>query len=217
QPQSYDLPTAFYTLLGSTLFFFGCLLDAHPHLAMPGEPARGMPYWLAALDVFEIGENLPVRTRGVLPGYVKGEDWRMAIMWGRTLVCVAEEVVRREREARKKREAEDPDEPVWPPNSPFAAIAARRPPLRARVSLKDGGEAASPHALLVLAQDQFSRGILHMPHPLSSARTEGAWIRSSKELYTIAYEVLLLSEKLESAAERQTWAGYADSVFSQMK
>jgi len=422
---TYDLPTAFYTLLGSTLFLFGCLLDANPHLAMPGEPARGMPYWFAALDVFEIGENLPVRTRGVVPGHIKKsnasfnlvktaelpgssggyryggyysghaagasgsagtaaglvkplslsassltttsssspaapvvrEDWKMAIMWGRTLVCVAEEVVRREREARKKREAEggsvddekksedddenewnkytsvfptpilpkratgkgkqdeeeeeDPDEPVWPPNSPFAAIAARRSPLRGRVSLKDGGEAASPHALLVLAQDQFSRGILHMPHPINAGhagesgthlqkqksskegnavrmRLGGASVLSAregtsiamdpflftpelgpslnydgkgpsahhrhqhhhhgkyghslspfasgtastplppppppplsfsraKELYTIAYEVLLLSEKLESAESRQTWANYADSVFSQMK
>lgn len=342
---------------------------------MPGEPANPVVYWLCALDAFEIGESLPVRTNGrvssgkgdyfssggsagtmsrsayaarAMGGTPPPEDWRMAVIWGRTLVCIAEEVVRRQHERAKQglpplqpsimqlgfslapgmqlssyaeavpmqpmmpaspspfpvqqqlaaaRAAEaqkevDPntDSPVWPPNSPFATIVSRRPALPPRLSLESG---VSAHELLLLAQDQFSRGILHMPHPqhlaharlsrgeqqqqtnssvpdsflftpalgpstgyeknnarnassLSSltlsynspstspptttttpssstsppahspAATTETFSRA-KELYTIAYEVLLLSEKLDAAAERQTWAQWADSVFSQMK
>ncbi|KAF8909258.1 hypothetical protein CPB84DRAFT_1496476 [Gymnopilus junonius] len=312
----------------------------------------------------------------------------MAVMWGRTLVCVAEEVLRREREAERRREEmesqvqgmqqqqqssysfgysssnptlppisfassssfttttttttssgirlspfttsfsqtqpqtqtqaqaqnvpqtqpEEPDEPAWPPNSPFAAIIARRPPLTTRVTLGcgNGGSIAgvtsgsstgssgifssnntttgepspTPNELLQLAQDQFSRGILHMPHlqhlaprlfrqgsvgsvmglggkdkgdmdkeragnkenvvpggamgafPSASASVYGdassiapsAGAQSpdpntfsrAKELYAIASSVLLLAEKLPSASDRIVWAGWADSVLSQM-
>ncbi|KDR80917.1 hypothetical protein GALMADRAFT_207845 [Galerina marginata CBS 339.88] len=320
-----DLPTAFHTLLGTTLYFFGCLIHADPSLALPGEPVKPTPYWLAALDVFEIGENLPVKTSGKVVGaggkgghghghgvggsshvghaHMHGvpEDWRMAVMWGRTLVCVAGEVARRAAaRARAVTEGrpvpvgdEDEDEPTWPADSPFAAIVARRPPLSSRVSLcvtEEGG--ATPHELLQLAQDQFSRGILHMPHPQHArigqtrfrAQQAAASLSASlpgdgpvlsmpalgsnagyghayaytsstpsaplaslqpshppsrpspppppsppspppppstfsraKELYTLATEVLLLSETLEGAEERQTWARWADSVFSQMK
>ncbi|KAH9479254.1 hypothetical protein JR316_0007842 [Psilocybe cubensis] len=368
-----DLPTAFYTILGTTLFFFGNIVDASPSLCMPGEPANPVVYWLCALDAFEIGENLPARTSGRVNN-VKGdyfssggstgvvsrsayaaraagvtpppEDWRMAVVWGRTLVCIAEEVVRRQHERSKQglpplshtspqlgfalapgmqlsnyadvvplaptmpaspsafplpqqRLAEaqkdaaaagsNLDSPVWPPNSPFATIISRRPALPPRLTLDSG---VSPHELLLLAQDQFSRGILHMPHPqhlvhtrlprvdhtnstvpdsflftpalgpsttydkknarsassistVSSQQTASTstsppttttssssvsisppahspaasteTFSRAKELYTIAYEVLLLAEKLDSASERQTWAQWADSVFSQMK
>ncbi|PPQ79834.1 hypothetical protein CVT25_002988 [Psilocybe cyanescens] len=376
-----DLPTAFYTVLGTTLFFFGNIVDASPSLCMLGEPANPVVYWLCALDAFEIGESLPVRTSGgvrngkgdyfssggsggttssrsayharAIGATPPPEDWRMAVVWGRTLVCIAEEVVRRQSERAKQglpprqpqnaqlsfalapgmqlagyaemvplaptmptspsafpvqqqlaaaRAAEaqkeaDPnmDSPVWPANSPFGAIVSRRPALPSRLSLESG---VTPHELLLLAQDQFSRGILHMPHPqhLVHARFAGGSTRGSeqprmhaavpdsflftpalgpsmsyetntrsasshsshsssrntaltsppttasssssasastsppshtpitvetfsraKELYTIAYEVLLLSEKLDLASERQTWAQWADSVFSQMK
>lgn len=318
---------------------------------MPGEPPSPVPYWLAALDVFEIGENLPIRTSG------KGcqsapEDWRMAIMWGRTLVSIVNEMLRRRHaepgapsgpstaattpntppvytiadygfpgvvqsmmpidptalNARTStQEGLDAarlmgDRPKWPPNSPFGLIGARRPPVTTPLSLATD----NPHDLLVFAQDQFSRGILHMPHPLhlqrnriagaklesggnrfnlglpasftstppfrphmlstlsssssgsssassSTAVPEGSFCTSSdsgyhltpgtpptaaetseeksersplhppetfsrvKELFTIASEVLNVAEKLEAASEREHWASYADTVFSQMK
>jgi hypothetical protein len=87
---------------------------------------------------------------------------------------------------------------------------------------------ASPNDLMMLAMDQFMRGIFHMPHPRrsqihqsSSATASPPPIQESfsraKELFTIASEVLLLSEKLDIPSERQRWASWSDSVFSQMK
>ena len=93
-----DLPTAFYTILGTTLFFFGNLIDQDAALAAAGEADRPTPYWLAAIDVFELGETLPIRTSGRgCPG--APEDWRMAIIWGRTLVSLTHEVLAREKAA----------------------------------------------------------------------------------------------------------------------
>jgi len=122
--------------------------------------------------------------------------------------------------------AEDPE---WPLESPFSAIAARRPPITHRMSLSN----ASPHELMVFAKDQFSRGIFHMPHPRHpqthrqppTITPGGAAAPPSirepfsraKELFTIASEVLLVAEKLEIPSERQCWASWADSVFNQMK
>ncbi|KAF8957140.1 hypothetical protein BDZ97DRAFT_122237 [Flammula alnicola] len=294
-----DLATAFYTILGTTLFFFGNLLDQDPSLALQGEPDTPTPYWLAALDVFEIGENLPIRTSGLgCPS--APEDWRMAIVWGRTLVTIANEVLRRQHNRppgfvppaasstppftfnggmfpTETPKASTPDEPNWPQNSPFALIVARRPPASRRMSLAT----VTPNELLQLAQDQFSRGIFHMPHPLHSQRsrkypaamaalsapapftstppvrphytttlssestssstpmpppstestptpTPGSPQQASplqppetfsraKELYTIASEMLDIAEKLDLPSERETWATWADSVFSQMK
>ncbi len=123
-------------------------------MALPGEPNAPTPYWLAALDVFETGENLPSRVNGT--GCDAPEDWRMAIVWGRTLVCIADEAI-----SCSSSSALDDDDPTWPPESPFSAIAARRPPVTRRMTLGS----ASPNDLMVLAMDQFSRGIFHMPHP----------------------------------------------------
>lgn len=211
----------------------------NPALGLAGEPDNAVPYWLAALDVFETGENLPSRTSGQACRSAP-EDWRMAIVWGRTLVCIAEETITR---AVKARQAESSlgteatsseflspiayfcaDEPKWPPESPFSAIVARRPPTTRRMSLST----ASPNDLMMLAMDQFMRGIFHMPHPRrsqihqsSSATASPPPIQESfsraKELFTIASEVLLLSEKLDIPSERQRWASWSDSVFSQMK
>lgn len=198
-------------------------------MALKGEPDSPVPYWLAALDVFETGENLPTRTNGL--GCEPPEDWRMAIVWGRTLVCLADETVSRALKAKESGSMADfltptaqfsAEEPDWPPESPFSAIAARRPPVTRRMSLFS----ASPHDLMVLAMDQFSRGIFHMPHPQhmqihqnaspSSQPAQESFSRA-KELFTIASEVLLLSEKLDVPSERQYWASWADSVFNQMK
>jgi hypothetical protein len=116
------------------------------------------------------------------------------------------------------------DEPQWPPESPFSIFVSRRPPTTRRMSLST----ATPNELMMLAMDQFSRGIFHMPHPRRSQthQSPGATASTSqvqesfsraKELFTIASEVLLLSEKLDIPSERQRWASWADSVFNQMK
>ncbi|CAA7265215.1 unnamed protein product [Cyclocybe aegerita] len=329
-----DLPTAFHTIFGATLFFFGNLIAQDPSLALPGEPTLPTPYWLTALDVFEIGENLPIRVSG--RGCPSApEDWRMAIVWGRTLTCIADEVLSRQKQQMQEGRGASgpagqpssagssgswpssassstfsflplpaaafpsafpsgmpfpmmptpaspgsnpgtPDEPAWPSESPFALIVSRRPPVSRPLSLAT----VTPHELLVLAQDQFSRGIFHMPHPQHHApgsnRYQRLWglasassstkssknstplttptttkphppptassVSSSstgttpstsssssaasipptafsraKELYTIASEVLLISEKLFLPSERAEWAHWADGVFSQMR
>lgn len=229
-----ELPTAFHAIFGTALFLFGNLIAQEPSLALDGEPNGPAPYWLAALDVFETGESLPGRTSG--RGCEAPEDWRMAIVWGRTLVCIADETVTRALRTKSPRGSTtdafplpefSADEPNWPPESPFSAIAARRPPVTSRMSLST----ASPHELMMLAMDHFSRGIFHMPHPqhlvhafppsVSGSIPAAPPIQESfsraKELFTIASEVLLLAEKLEVPSERQYWASWADSVFNQMK
>ena len=115
----------------------------------------------------------------------------MATIWGRTLVNLAEEVLRRHKDSiadgkppqaptpepefivappgqwrmpteLPKAPSTNPDEPTWPPSSVFSTIASRRPPISACIDLGR----TTPHELMLLAQDQFSRGIFHMPHPL---------------------------------------------------
>ncbi|KAF5373933.1 hypothetical protein D9758_000880 [Tetrapyrgos nigripes] len=156
-------PTAFHAILGTALFLFGNLIAQDQSLTLQGEPDVPLPYWFAALDVFETGENLPSKTSGRGGDYP--EDWRMAIVWGRTLVCIADEKINRERKANEEGSDNLPDpyleESQWPPESPFAIIAKNRPPITRRMSLST----VSAHDLLKLAMDQFSRGIFHMPHP----------------------------------------------------
>ncbi|KAL0954071.1 hypothetical protein HGRIS_005221 [Hohenbuehelia grisea] len=235
RPSQQELPTAFHAILGAALFIFGNLIAQNPELALPGEPGTPCPYWLAALDVFETGENLPSRTDGRCAE--PPEDWRMAIVWGRTLVCIADEALTAAAKSKQSGSmgpspqsclsAADQfaaDEPNWPQESPFSAIAARRPPVTRRMTLSSN----SPHELMVLAMDQFSRGIFHMPHPqhqrsptfagsTSSAPPLTESFSRANELYTIASEVLAVAEKFELSSERQYWASWADSVFNQMK
>ncbi|EPQ56196.1 hypothetical protein GLOTRDRAFT_39779 [Gloeophyllum trabeum ATCC 11539] len=229
-----ELTTAFHAILGITLFLFGNLVAQDSSLVLKNEPSNATDYWLAALDVFETGENLPSRTAG----RSEAEDWRMAIVWGRTLVCLADEKISRSRQARKEAEeagteyssfmcydAFMAEEPKWPADSIFHAIAQRRPPVTRRMSLTY----ASANDVLTLAMDQFSRGIFHMPHAQSSHshhfhcssssthNPESSSFSRPKELFTIASEVLGVAERLEAAPERQYWASWADSVFNQMK
>ncbi|KAJ7471521.1 hypothetical protein B0H11DRAFT_1812266 [Mycena galericulata] len=207
-----ESPTAFHAILGTALFLFGNIIAQDPSLALPDEPSTAATYWLAALDVFETGENLPSRTSG--RGCEAPEDWRMAIVWGRTLLCIADEALTL---------ASDPTAPPPPPEtkwpspaaSPFAAIAMRRPPTSRRISLAT----AVPHDLLLLAMDQFTRGIFQMPHPAHDEAAADAQARPfsrAKELFTIAREVLALAERLPVPGERMRWATWADSVLNQM-
>ncbi|KAJ7272567.1 hypothetical protein B0H12DRAFT_1091085 [Mycena haematopus] len=209
-----ESPTAFHALLGTALFLFGNLMAQDPSLALPNEPSLPATYWLAALDVFEMGENLPSRTSG--RGCEAPEDWRMSIVWGRTLLCVADASLTLQQQGSN---APPPaPEPRWPSPaaSPFAAIAMRRPPASRRIVLAT----AAPHDLLLLAMDQFARGIFHMPRtapqPRQGVAPAPAFNRSS-ELFTIAQEVLALAERLPAAAERVRWATWADNVLQQIK
>lgn len=232
-----DLVTAFHTILGTVLFFFGNIIAQDPTLALEGEPTTAVPYWLAAFDAFETGENSPTRVNG--KGCTSApEDWRMAIMWGRTLVALADDLLARQAKLKEDNPNAplDPfiasylaDSPKWPEASPFGAINRSRPVTTRRLSIST----TTPNELLVLAMDQFSRGIFHMPHPnhlppASSSRTAAPSPPSAvkrppdsfsraKELFTIGSEVLLISEKLLEPSERQTWGAWSDSIFSQMK
>ena len=85
-----DRPTAFHYIYGTALFLLGKIISADPSLAKNGEPAGSPAFYLAALDVFEMGENLPKRWDE--HGRSR-EDWRMAVVWGRCLVCIADEKI----------------------------------------------------------------------------------------------------------------------------
>ncbi|KAI0730410.1 hypothetical protein C8Q76DRAFT_613591 [Earliella scabrosa] len=156
-PRHAELPTAFHAIFGITLFLMGNLVAQDSSIVLPGEPDAPSTYWLAALDVFETGENLPSRIGG--NNLDNAEDWRMAIVWGRTLVCLADE--KNDYCYYPSGSPFSISEPHWPPSSPFHAIAQFRPPVTRRMSLYS----ASAHDIMVLAMDQFSRGIFHMPHP----------------------------------------------------
>jgi len=221
-----EYPTAFHAVLGITLFLFGNLIAHDSSLALEGESASPTAYWLAALDVFETGENLPSRSD---PGmHDAPEDWRMAVVWGRTLVCLADVKVTRSMKAAQG--DLDPlnsqacftaeDEPDWSPDSPFHAIASGRPPVTRRMTLTS----ASAHDLMVLAMDQFSRGILHMPRRVLSSTgnscqgtlTIGPHFSRPGELFVIASEVLGVAERLDSLDDRHHFSYWADSIFSQV-
>ena len=221
-----EQPTAFHAILGITLFLFGNLMAYDPSLALEGESASPTAYWLAALDVFETGENLPSRTDPKMCN--AAEDWRMAVVWGRTLVCLADvKITRSIKTIQGNLGCLDPqpsftaeDEPDWSPDSPFHAIASRRPPVTRRMTLTS----ASAHDLMVLAMDQFSRGILHMPRRVppstgdlrQSALTIGPYFSRAGELFAIASEVVGVAERLDSPEDRHRFSLWADSIFNQV-
>ncbi|KIY52700.1 hypothetical protein FISHEDRAFT_25213, partial [Fistulina hepatica ATCC 64428] len=200
-----DLPTAFYSVLGASLFLIGNLIGRTPTLALSGEPTFPTPYWLAALDAFETGVNLPRLTSSKCDFDIP-EDWDMAITWGRTLVALAHELISPTSEA-------DPNF-NWPPSSPMAMIASIRPPSPRPVRLSS----VTPNDLMELAMDQFSRGILNMPHfqQYVLIRHVPTFSRA-RYLYAISTEVLQLAECMPTSAQRRTWAMWADSVLNQMR
>jgi hypothetical protein len=185
------------------LFLFGNIIAQNPSLALSREPTTPSSYWLAALDVFNAGDNLPCRTNGddSPSDAASADNWRVAIAWGRTLVALAYE-------ATKKPSPPSPATtatarpPRYAPRSPLTAIAA----------LRTGGLAhvrASAPELLTLAADQFARGIFHMPHAHRAPARPRA-------LFTLASEVLGVAERLNGAEARRRWAQWADAVFLQM-
>ena len=161
---------------------FGCIIDSDASLALEGEPRTPTPYWLAAIDVFESGESLPIRTSGRVPKSMP-EDWRMAASWGRTLIKLAAELLKRRKENPALREPPPmpdysdfqvpppslptpfrtytADEPDWPRASIFATISFLRPPFTRRLSL----DTLTPDEIMYFAEDHLTRAIFHMPRP----------------------------------------------------
>lgn len=123
----------------------------------------------------------------------------MAVVWGRTLVNLADEILTREKASSSTPvptplfpspllepqntftstffpRTNSADEPKWPADSPFGLIATRRLPSSFRINLN----VSTPHELLQLAQDQFYRGIFHMPHHRGLKAPRGLGAQSSK-------------------------------------
>ncbi|KAI0258658.1 hypothetical protein BC834DRAFT_835112 [Gloeopeniophorella convolvens] len=204
---SGESPSAFYAVFGTALFLFGNLIAQNASLVLSREPAVPSLYWLAALDVFNACDNLPSRTSGVAigAGPTTADDWRIAVAWGRILVCLADEATAPSR-------TPVPAAPRFAPRSPLAAIVALRMPGVSHAR-------ASASALLTLAADQFSRGIFHMPHtqptPAPGPPDARAFSRP-RELFTLASEVLGVAERLRDADARRKWALWADAIFHQM-
>ncbi|KZV71555.1 hypothetical protein PENSPDRAFT_577550 [Peniophora sp. CONT] len=230
QASSPELPTAFHALLGTALFLLGNIIDcdatvvlSHSAQREPLQPA--IAYWLAALDVFETAENLPKGSDNShhSSSETEKEDWRMALVWGRTFVSLARAQLACTRDEPYARL------PVADPHLPrniardsiFTAVAAMRPSVTARTSLARADAAE----LLVLAQDHFMRGILHMPHPRatdapaipgpSHEQTDPSFSRA-RELAAIGTEMLGAAERLRSPTERAYWARQADFHLAQM-
>jgi len=57
-----ELPTKLHAMLGVTLFLFGNIAAWDPSLTIcPHEPSSLSPFWLAVLDVLDIGDNPPAK------------------------------------------------------------------------------------------------------------------------------------------------------------
>ena len=227
-----ESPTALHAVLGVALFLFGNVIAQNPSLALSREPTTPAPYWLAALDVFDAGENLPCQTSGGndnnnadggADNDDKGNDnWRVAIVWGRTLVSLAYDATKQQHPRSSPSPSPSPSSatarpPRYSPRSPLAAITA----LRTAGLAHHGRAAASAPELLTLAADQFSRGIFHMPHTTTTTRTHDIsttrCCHRAHVLFTLASDVLAVAERLDDAVElRRRWAAWADAVFQQM-
>ncbi|EKM81583.1 hypothetical protein AGABI1DRAFT_111868, partial [Agaricus bisporus var. burnettii JB137-S8] len=208
---SADLPTAFYTLLGTTLLFFGNCISSHPEHAEPGEPSSGIPYWIAALDIFETGENSPSRFFGntSTSSYGSGvswdrvvsprEDWLMAIMWGRSLAALADAMLE-----RNKTNPPPPPEPQYfpspfPVNSDYLKTGTiwdeeldwpTDSPLsiiiarRPPISRRMALADATPDDVLQQARDHISRGMFHMPRHAGSPFLPSDMKHTAASLFT---------------------------------
>ncbi|KAI6023349.1 hypothetical protein EDC04DRAFT_2727305 [Pisolithus marmoratus] len=193
-------------ILGTALFYFGKIIGKDESLALPGEPNTALPYWLSALDVFESGYNLPLRTNA---SYACREHWLLAVSGGRVLIALIGQFITEKENKRSPSELFTRDS-KWAHNSPLGTIVALRPPpmQRMALSLMSLGE------LMLIATDQFMRGILHMPH---HASTDLPHFSRAGKLLTIATEVLEVVERLSSFEERRRWALWVQSVLNLIK
>lgn len=144
------------------MLLLGKTLEAYPTLAKEVEPVGTPAFYLAALDVLEDGVNAP---HSVYNHRFLKEDWRLALSIGRTLVCLADEKLRRISSDHSSKISSTPivnfQDDLWPKDSAFGPSFTRRPPMTRRITLP----LMSPHEIILQAVDQFSRAMLHMPHP----------------------------------------------------
>lgn len=154
-----DALTSFHYIYGTSMLLLGKILEAYPTLAKDVEPVNTPAFYLAALDVLEDGENAYHSVSG---NRFPKEDWRLSVSVGRTLVCLAEEKLRRLSKSNQQANGFviNFQDDLWPKDSAFAPSFSKRPPLTRRVTLPS----ASPHEVLNSACDHFSRAMLHMPH-----------------------------------------------------
>lgn len=198
--------TAFYTIYGSALFSFGTLILQDPGVVRPDEVPTPVYYFGRALDVMEMGENHPRRTKqdDAVP-----EDFLLALTSGRTLLYLAEERVN----GQPQRTSRAFVDSLWPSDSPFAANFLLFPPRR--LSLPRLG----PSDILSLAVDELMRGFLHMPHTHrnSQPNSHSTSFPRCRTIFTIGSEMLRVASKLPVAADRKQWALWADrNAFAQM-
>jgi hypothetical protein len=96
---------------------------------------------------------------------------------------------------------------VLTPSSSSANISTPVVPGSSTTTASSAGPSASTSTSTSSTSSLFS---------LSGPGSDDSFSRA-KQLYTIAFEVLDVAEKLESTEERQHWANWADSVLNQMK
>jgi hypothetical protein len=254
-----------HAALGVALFLFGNIIARDPSLALgPREPASPSPYWLAALDAFNAGDNLPCQTMvenittasSDAAAATSADDWRAAIAWGRALVALAFEATKQKLQSpappspspttatrrpspppsssssssSTARHSPTPRTPRprpqtitsvptrYHPCSPLAAITALRTAGGGGGSSSLAYMRATAPELLTFAADQFARGIFHMPHTPIHAHEASTTHATPRQqvLYTLATEVLAVTERLQDAAARARWAAWADALLLQM-
>lgn len=234
-------------MLGVALFLFGNIIARGPSLALgPREPTSPSPYWLAALDAFNAGDNLPCQTRGEDPSTsssdataaTSAEDWRAAIAWGRTLVALAYE-------ATTKKQSPSTARPSLPSSSSSSSTARQSPtpprtprprpqtitpvptryhprsPLAAIAALRTaGGVGGSLVYMRATASELLTLASDQFTrgifHMPHSPTRAVPPRRRQQVLYTLATEVLVVAERLEDLAARARWAGWADALLLQM-
>lgn len=201
-----DFLSELHGILGTALFFFGKIIAKDGSLALPGEPNTALPYWLSALDVFESGYNLPVRTNA---SYACREHWLLAVSDSRVLIALIGQFITEKEHKRSTSELFTRDS-KWARNSPLGTIVALRPPPTQRMALS----LMSLSELMLIATDQFMRGILHMPH---QPPTDFPYFSRAGKLLTIATEVLEVVERLPSLEERRRWAAWVQSILNLIK
>ncbi|KAL0565229.1 hypothetical protein V5O48_016798 [Marasmius crinis-equi] len=203
--------TAVHTLLGHALFLFGDIISRHPNasVTLDFEPAASTAYWLAALDVFVMGDSLPQSP--VEDGHdQEPSDWKMGLVWGRTLVSLVRTL--QNSQPDRPNQAQTPHS-----DSPLGFIQLNRPPHTPSATETEITD------LLKVAMDQVSGGFFHMPRPapftststISSTSTSTSSCSSSASncLSAIASDVLDIAPRLSVASDRVYWLRWAESLF----
>ncbi|KAJ8096318.1 hypothetical protein AAF712_013385 [Marasmius tenuissimus] len=200
-------PTVVHTVLGHALFLFGDILNRHSSnsILLDNEPTAPTAYWLAALDVFTMGDNLPRQTDDDAQS-----DWRMDLIWGRTLVALVR--------ALQCSNSSSQQTPKAHPDSPLGYIELNHPPHVTRET--------ETTELLKLAMDQVTRGYFHMPRSSPSTHTiassSSSTIASPSSpctsactcLSAIANDVLHIAPCLSRANDRVYWLRWGESLFA---